>query len=172
MAEQTPHEHLTPQTVDFDRVARVSTQVTPVAVRAVRSHADLFVDADEIPADWSDQALVGFDSHAAGVDREENRLSVRCSFLAVFAPDAPDDESSPPGDEEPHLGVEAVFEVVYSAEDPEAFDDVDAEHFAFANGTLHAWPYWRELAHSATGRMGVPPLVVGPYKIPSTHDPD
>jgi preprotein translocase subunit SecB len=68
--------------------------------------------------------------------------------------------------------VEATFELEYEVKGGEPIEPRDVEHFAFANGTFQAWPYWREYAQSATSRMGVPPLVIGVYKIPSVYDPD
>ncbi|MCW2982982.1 MAG: hypothetical protein JWR63_552 [Conexibacter sp.] len=165
-------ERVGPRNVDFKAVARVSTQVTLSAVRLRMGHAALSVDAEDVPPDWSPACFVWFSTHAH-VDSERSRLRVHASFVALYLPgfDGEADELPDPDESEPAVDVEAGFELVYDFADPDAFDDDDAEHFAFANGTLHAWPYWREFAHSASGRMGVAPLIIGTYKIPSVHDP-
>jgi hypothetical protein len=167
--------HLTPATVDFKAVARVSDQVRLTAVRILSVSAGLHVDLAEVPPDWSSKALVAFDSHGGRLYAKAGTLRVTCSFIALYVPgrDPETAEGFPSADDdvEPALHVEATFQLDYHVRDPSKVEPDDTDHFAFANGTFHAWPYWRELAQSATLRMGIAPLVVGVYKIPSVYDP-
>jgi len=39
-------------------------------------------------------------------------------------------------------------------------DQADLEHFAFANGTYHSWPFVRQLVFDLTARMGYPPYTL------------
>lgn len=39
-------------------------------------------------------------------------------------------------------------------------DDADLEHFAYANGTYHSWPFARQLVYDLTSRMGYPPYTL------------
>ena len=77
-----------------------------------------------------------------------------------------------PDDVDAAVQLNVRFQLVYELEDPSRLQEADPEHFAFVNGTLHAWPYWREIAQSTTVRMGLDPLMIGTFKIPSVHDPD
>lgn len=171
--EAADSDRVDPSNVDFKAVARVSTQVRLSAVRMRLGHARLTVEAEDIPTDWSPSCFVGFSTHAH-INEGRKRLVVHASFIAVYVPGyegGESDELPDPDEVEPAVDVEAGFELVYELDDPASIDSRDAEHFAFANGTLHAWPYWREFAQTASGRMGVAPLIIGTYKIPSVHDP-
>jgi hypothetical protein len=39
-------------------------------------------------------------------------------------------------------------------------DEADLQHFAFANGTYHSWPFVRQLVFDLTSRMGYPPYTL------------
>ena len=166
-----------PETVDYEAVARVSTAVDVSNVRNVLVHAACLPDPADVAPDWSDYAFVGFDSAPRPSPIDAPRVLVRSSFVAVYFPgldpEAADMLPAPDDDRPPSIEIQATFELSYAPKDPDGppLDAGDLEHFAFMNGTFHAWPYWRELAQSCTVRMGVPPLVVGAFKIPSAHDP-
>jgi hypothetical protein len=62
------------------------------------------------------------------------------------------------------FSIEAEYRAVYrlsgsveiAPEAQDAFDEL--------NGTLHLWPYWRELVHTATARAGLGAIVVPVYR--------
>lgn len=178
------HEHvaITPATVDFDAVARVASRVQLAAVRLVACTAELAVDAEDLAPDWGTSVFIGHHAHVhgwrvgeEGVSRQ--RVLARVAFIGVHHPAWNVDELDelPPydSDDPPAVFLEAMFELAYEPRSDEADpDEDDLEHFAFANATFNAWPYWRELAQSMTQRMGIPPVVVPVFKIPSTHDPE
>lgn len=39
-------------------------------------------------------------------------------------------------------------------------EEADLEHFAYANGTYHSWPFVRQLVFDLTSRMGYPPYTL------------
>ncbi len=39
-------------------------------------------------------------------------------------------------------------------------DENDLQHFAYANGTYHSWPFVRQLVFDLTARMGYPPYTL------------
>jgi preprotein translocase subunit SecB len=41
----------------------------------------------------------------------------------------------------------------------------DLQEFAKVNGVYNAWPYLREIVHSTTLRMGIPPLMLPLFRI-------
>ncbi len=60
----------------------------------------------------------------------------------------------------PAVTLEATFGLRYTVQDIATFEDDDLDAFSQINGFFNSWPYWRELHHSVTGRMGIlfPPL--------------
>jgi hypothetical protein len=173
---------ITPVTVDFDAVARVASRVQLTGVSLVSCNAEITVPTEEIKPDWSSSVFIGHQSHVHGWRRDESGASpeailARVAFIGVHHPawDLDVMEELPPyeADDPPAVLLDVMFELVYEPrEDGAALDPEDLEHFAFVNATFNAWPYWRELAQSMTQRMGIPPVVVPVFKIPSAHDPE
>jgi len=56
--------------------------------------------------------------------------------------------------------IDATYLLRYGVEGEEPIADIDAKHFAFANGAYNSWPFARELFHSFSSRMGLPPFVL------------
>ena len=77
----------------------------------------------------------------------------------------------------PCVHIEAMFLVTYAAE---GLTELGPEHFnsfGAINGVFNAWPYWRELLHNLTLRMGLPAFVlpvlrIGSPKPPPANDKD
>lgn len=168
--DQRP-DRLTPDAVDFEAVARISTQAELKGIRLGFLHADWTELGAAIPSDWAANAVMGFSTDAE-LDRANNRLLVECAFLAVYAPGLDEEGGGLPDPKDAPVELHARFELAYELKDLDAVQDTDPDHFALANGILHAWPYWREIAHSTTMRMGLAPLLVGTVKIPWRGDPD
>lgn len=166
-------ELLQPNEVDFAAVARVSTQAALKNIRLKFLHAD-FTEADgAIPSDWTEHAVMGL-STAAQLDRSTGALLVECAFLAMYAPnrgDASSDAAEIPDPADAPVELHARFQLLYQLPDTDQIQDRDPEHFALANGVLHAWPYWRELAQTTTARMGLTPLLIETVKLPWIGDP-
>jgi hypothetical protein len=158
-----------PADVDFAAVARISTQAELKDIRLSFLHADWTERAGPIPRDWTTNAVMGFSTDAF-LDRASKVLTVECGFIAVYAPDQ--EGGALPNPKDAPLELHARFELTYELRDIAAIEDADPDHFALANGVLHAWPYWREIAQTTTVRMGFAPLLVGTVKIPWSGDPD
>lgn len=161
--------------VDYASIARIASAVELRDIALRSSRASLNVAAAEIPERWSGEAFVGFDTTLAEHDRESRDFTINAGFIAVYKASWGDeihvelpviDPADPP-----EIEIRASFELTYSTSGGAELDLDDLANFAVANGTLHAWPYWRELADDITTRMHVPRLVVGVFKIPSRHDP-
>jgi len=120
-------------------------------------------------------AFVGFDSKVGERAADDRDFTIEAAFVAVYNSGWADEihtelpEADPA--HPPEIEIEASFELSYRATENAELAAEDLNNFAIANGTLHAWPYWRELADDITMRMHVPRLVVGVFKIPSRHDP-
>ena len=69
--------------------------------------------------------------------------------------------------EAPMLSIEANFVIMYSLD---KIDDIRPENikaFAQINGVYNVWPYWREFVQSTVARMGLAPLTIPVYRVPS-----
>lgn len=161
--------------VDYASIARVASAVELRDISLRSSRTTLNVGSAEIPERWSGEAFVGFDTTLAEHDPASKNFTINAGFIAVYKASWGDqvhaelpviDPKDPP-----EIEIRATFELTYNASGGADLDPDDLENFAVANGTLHAWPYWREFADSITTRMHVPRLVVGVFKIPSRHDP-
>lgn len=61
--------------------------------------------------------------------------------------------------------VDATFMLIYHSASEINFDDEIKEIFLKSNPPLNIWPYAREIISSMTTRMGLPPLIIEPYKV-------
>jgi hypothetical protein len=157
--------------VDFQAVARISTQAELKAVRLKFLHADMIEDGPPIPAEWVRSVLSGFSAEPR-LDPDSKQLTIECAFLAVYAPGVdPATVGVLPNPKDAPVEIHARFELTYALSDVEILQEEDPKHFAISNGILHAWPYWREVAQSTTTRMGLTPMTVGTLKIPWAGDP-
>jgi hypothetical protein len=46
------------------------------------------------------------------------------------------------------------------------------EKFGEHNAAFHIWPYWREVVQSAASRMGLPRIVLPPFRLKKAATPD
>ena len=167
------------QALDFGAVAKVAQRIRLRDVRLRWSQLGIFGTDEPADPEWGSKAFLSFDSQAT-FDEEAPEpgegLLVQCLFqLRYFTDlDANSAESDPEVDEDnpPDVAIEAVFDLSYDLEDWSDISDSDVQQFARANGTHNAWPYWREYAQTTAARLGLKPYVVGPFKLPSRHDPE
>ena len=61
------------------------------------------------------------------------------------------------------FNIEATFLLIYEME--EKCEDRVIEEFIKRNVPLNAWPYGREIISNLTCKMGLPPLIIGLYKV-------
>ena len=161
--------------VDYSSIARIASAVELRDIALRFSRASLNAAATEIPEHWSGLAFVGFDTKVVVRPADDRDFTIEAAFVAVYNSNWADEihtelpEADP--DDPPEIEIEARFELSYRAVEDAELAAEDLDNFAIANGTLHAWPYWRELADDITTRMHVPRLVVGVFKLPSRHDP-
>lgn len=68
--------------------------------------------------------------------------------------------------------LEAAFVLTYGLPSDAQFDSKCLKHFADLNGVYNAWPYWRELVQTATGRIGLAGIMVPVYRPTASEVPD
>lgn len=72
---------------------------------------------------------------------------------------------------DPILALEATFLLIYRVPPNATYPEDCYEHFAWLNGALNAWPYWRELVQSVAGRTGLAGVVIPVFHPPSAAQP-
>jgi len=93
------------------------------------------------------------DNDCEVVGRESKTLQVACNYrFSVNATQAKAAEAT----------VKYLLDYELGGDEPFAAEDI--EEFAFANGTLHSWPFVREFLYGLTSKMGFPP-----YMLPAFH---
>jgi preprotein translocase subunit SecB len=132
--------------IDFVALARVSSRAELTGIRLAEISAKCEAHlGGTLEADLrSDCQVVG---------QEKDTLRVACNYeFKVTITQVKVAEAS----------VRYLLE--YRLHGDEPFAEEDIAQFALANGTLHSWPFLRELLHSLTSRMGYPP-----YLLPVVH---
>lgn len=154
--------------VNREAVTRVALNVELANVQMTWLNAELNADADSLPAGWSSEAMIGFSSSLKSDSISKGTFVVAASFIAGYKEEwvekgRPDHLGDDPAD----IEIATTFELQYRIKDRSSLRNEDLEHFAVLNGTFNAWPYWRELAQSTSMRMGVPPLIVKVFVLPT-----
>lgn len=177
-------KHLDLASADLDAVARVASHVQLVALHLRYLNSLLGpLFPDEIEDSWQEHALLTYDAHLLSnrdIDWEDSlpedqsgfvvRTMFRAEFDETWISEGPSDSSDRERDIEDQgeldLSLMAVFDLNYELREAKSLSRRDLEHFAAVNSVFNAWPYWRELAHSTTQRMGItPPLVVPVFTV-------
>jgi hypothetical protein len=175
--------HLDAQTADLESVAKVAgnVQLLDLHLRYINSQL-VALFPDEIDEGWQEHALLTYDAHLLSdqeLDWEQSlpddqsgflvRTIFRAEFDETWINQGPTNVSAEDPEEtrdEPDFSLTAVFDLNYELRNPTSLSRRDLEHFAAVNSVFNAWPYWRELAHSTTLRMGIkPPLVVPVFTV-------
>lgn len=139
---------------NLDRAAAVSrhVQLESVSLKeaAFESFADPAAPAEELDAEFSYMATYQV--------REGSVLALVDFRLKATAKNG--------AEPSPVATLEATYVLVYSVPGDVSFEDDALVHFAALNGTYNAWPYWRELVHTVTGRAGLASLVIPVFRPP------
>ncbi len=91
-------------------------------------------------------------------DTDEHTLVVtaKCRMDAT----AEKTESDESDEDEPVVQIGAVYVLGYAISEDSEFQQEQYDAFAEINGLFNLWPFWRELVHNLTMRMGLPPLTL------------
>ncbi len=132
--------------IDFAAVSRVASRIELKDIRLTE------VQAKSNPS-VSGTLEPCFNHDCKVLSHEPNALRVACHYrFEVHVT------------ETPVLEADTTYLLTYEIHGGEALAENDLSQFAFANGTLHTWPFAREFVHSLTSRMGYPP-----YTLPVFH---
>jgi hypothetical protein len=129
--------------VDFAAVGRVSryAELKDIRVTGVSATCD---------PKYAAPLEAKFSHHCFIVSKENGTLGVSCEY--GFSGSAAETKI---------VDIAIKYLVTYTLNTTEPLDENDLAQFATANGTLHSWPFVRELLNGLTSRMGVPPFTLG-----------
>ncbi|WP_203321756.1 hypothetical protein [Pseudoxanthomonas beigongshangi] len=128
-----------------------------VVVRQATLEADF--DPLDLPAELTLETSYR-STYAVRSDRDgQKRIAVTIEFRFNSRSLA---EGEPSGSA---LKIDATFLLLYTIAQDKDFEPRCFEYFAQVNGAYNAWPYWREFVQSATGRAGLPGVVVPVFRV-------
>nr|WP_312131330.1 hypothetical protein [Stenotrophomonas pavanii] len=90
---------------------------------------------------------------------EDGAVIVTVSFAFTANEPSVDDSIG-----EEAMQIEADFALVYRVRAEDEIPRHCLAHFADVNGPYNAWPYWRELVSSCTGRVGLNSITVPVFR--------
>lgn len=100
--------------------------------------------------------------YRAQFSREHNVLYCGVRFRVTE-----DEQPEDPSEDAPAIvSVRAEYALFYEVPSGVECTDGGAEHFAGNNAVFNAWPFFRELAYSLVGRMGLPAIVTPLLRLP------
>jgi len=138
---------VTSQDVDLAAAVRVSRRVE---LRDIRL-ADITASS---PAHHAGSLRPHVEHECSATRRDDDAIEVTCAYRFHALSDQ----------EEPVLDASITYRLVYAIGDSDPIEESDLDHFAFASGTLHSWPFVRQLLFGLTGEMGFPPFTLPVHK--------
>lgn len=129
--------------VDFGAANRVSIRVELKDIRLTDMSAKC---NPKLKGSFLDPTV---DLDCKVVGHENNALEIACDYrFAARAAEAQVAEAT------------IKYVLVYEIRGSEPLIDEDLAEFALANGTLHSWPFLRELLYGLMSKMGYPPYIL------------
>ena len=153
-----------PVTPNIDLAREVAKHVALSSVSLKSAHIESFLAPGATllePIDITQQHRCSFDEKSID-DKREIHVVAEFKFSA----------SKEAGKDGELVRFEATFVLVYALPAGATYEPRCVQHFAELNGVYNAWPYWREIVHSATGRVGLSGIVLPVYRPVSKQVPD
>ena len=150
-------------TTNIQLARQVAKFVTLKSIVLKSAHLESFFDPGKAPATVSltQQHRCLFEEK-----REDEQRAIH--VLAEFQFSA----SEQGGDGGEVAKLVASFVLVYALPVDAVFEERCLKFFAELNGPYNAWPYWRELVQTATGRIGLAGIMVPLYRPVGVEIPD
>jgi preprotein translocase subunit SecB len=141
------------QVVDYSLATAVSDVVTVKDIRLINSSC-----LQTPQALGNKHSLeINYDVEA-DFDKKQKSVLIFPSFeLKGFAEGSKKDE--------PSVNIQATFLLSYALDKVSGIKKRNVDAFAKTNGIYNAWPYWREFVQNTIARMGLPPLVIPPFRL-------
>lgn len=154
-------------TTNLDLAREVGAHVALRSITLRNAHIESSLDPLHVP---SDVAMT--QGYRSSFSRHEEDGRSQFVVLTDFkfsakvgvgdSSDAEDDEQS----DQELVALDATFQLIYSLPLELTVDEECYKHFAEINGPYNAWPYWRELVQSVTGRVGLAGITIPVFRPP------
>lgn len=119
------------------------------------------IDAGLVANQFSDKLSISIAHSGVGeFSSEDHKVRVLAQFKLEACAEDPESK--------PSVRIRAAFELTYRVPDDVHVLQEAVQQFAKANGVFNAWPYWREIVHSTTTRMGLPGFVAPVLRLGQT----
>ncbi len=145
-------------TKNIERAALVSRHVQLLSISLSRAEVTADVDPLDVPEQL--ELSQGFRADYEFRPLRDDILYVSVDFVFTAVSGSSD------GEESPAVDLKATYLLVYKLKAAGAYPADALSHFAQLNGTYNAWPYWRELVQTVSGRAGIGSVVVPVFRPP------
>jgi hypothetical protein len=147
-------------TTNIQRAGIVARHVQLHSVTLRDAQLDSQIDPLEVPEDL--ELTQGYRARFEHNDSHQDHLYVFVDFQLTAGPAAQDKtEADATG-----VRLKATYLLVYQLSQGVEQPEDALAHFAELNGAYNAWPYWRELVQSVTGRVGLTAIVIPVFRPP------
>ncbi|MFC4764742.1 hypothetical protein [Dyella koreensis] len=154
-------------TTNLELAREVGAHVVLRSITLRNAHIDSNLNPLHVPSDVA--MTQGYRSSFSQHEEDgRKQLIVLTDFkfsAKVGAGDNSDAEGVEQSDED-LVALEATFQLIYSLPLELTVDEECYKHFAEINGPYNAWPYWRELVQSVTGRVGLAGITIPVFRPP------
>jgi len=134
-------------TTNWDRARIIVPHVAIVSVQLRAATLETDFDPGAPPDDLEPRLRYRADYHLPDSDPDRLDVDVGLDFEADVAG-------------ETVMRLTVTYTVIYLLEAAAQYPADALGHFAALNGVFNAWPYWRELVQTVTGRVGLPSVLV------------
>ena len=141
-------------TTNFQLAKKIADHVQLLSVVLKSANVEAKFDPAEIPEQISLSQVYRAGLIEADILSNFDKFSVVVEFK-FFATEEVGDAVTEEAEEGNVATLDAAFVLVYSLPSGLEVEKRCFKHFAEVNGPYNAWPYWRELVQSVTGRVGL-----------------
>jgi hypothetical protein len=108
-----------------------------------------------------DPIAVNLETGAIGIARDlvQKKLIIKI-HMTVRAT-----KQDAPVNSEPSLRIECHFVLIYSIPSFEGLADDQFAAFAQTSGLFNLWPFWRQIVHTTTLHLGLPPIILPTHRV-------
>lgn len=152
MASETQELRVDDQTMS--KAMKVGPRATIIDIRLIDHRATLRGVKSSPP-----ELMRVARAHETRREKEPDLLRVTVALTLDAAYDNEESKNNPT------LTIQATYGILYKVVDLEKLSDDELGAFAEVNGSFNVWPFWRELCHSAMGRMGIEPSTIPTLRV-------
>lgn len=154
-------------TTNLDLAREVGAHVVLRSITLRNAHIESNLDPLHVPSDVvMTQGYRSSFSQQEAEGRKQLVVLTDFKFSAKVGAGADSDSESDEQSDRELVVLDATFQLIYSLPLELTVEEECYKHFAEINGPYNAWPYWRELVQSVTGRVGLAGITIPVFRPP------